>query len=142
MSWATSLRRRFGFADLLSRLPHGLARSLLLFLRGTAPVCGSEECCRRLDDSNELDLCSTFYGRPGRILCLPGLTDSFAPFREPIGHGTMPHNGKAIALPPAHSAGDDNHIIQTLPFEIAGLELREGAALGNQVERFGLEQFA
>ena len=54
----------------------------------------------------------------------------------------MPHNWKAIALPPAHSAGDDNHIIQTLPFEITGLELREGAALGNEVKRFGLQQFA
>jgi len=41
----------------------------------------------------------------------------------------MPHNRKAIALPPAHSARDDNHIIQTLPFEITGLELGQDAAL-------------
>ena len=54
----------------------------------------------------------------------------------------MSHNWKAIALPSAHSPGDDNHIVQTLPIEITGLELREGAAFGNEVERFGLEQFA
>ena len=54
----------------------------------------------------------------------------------------MPHNWKTIALPPAHSAGDDNRIIQTLPLKITGLELREGAALGNEVKRFGQQQFA
>jgi hypothetical protein len=37
----------------------------------------------------------------------------------------------------AHSAGNNDHIIQALPLEIAGLELREGAALRNEVEWFG-----
>ena len=54
----------------------------------------------------------------------------------------VPDDGKAIALPPAHSAGDDDHIVQTLPFEITGLELGERPALGNEVKRFGLKQFA
>ena len=54
----------------------------------------------------------------------------------------MPHNGKAIALPSAHSAGDDDHIVETLPFEVTRLELRQCAALGNEIKRFGLEQFA
>ena len=50
--------------------------------------------------------------------------------------------GKAIAAPCAHSAGENDYVIQTLPFEIAGLELRESAALGNEIERFGRQQFA
>src|ERR1700730_9339677 len=80
--------------------------------------------------------------RLGRIFCLPGRTDSFAPMREPILHGSMPHHWKAIVLPRAHSADDDKQITQTLPFEIKGLELRECAAFGNEVKRFGQQQFA
>ena len=50
--------------------------------------------------------------------------------------------GRPSLLPPAHSAGNDDHIVQTLPFEITGLELGERPALGNEIKRFGLKQFA
>lgn len=87
-------------------------------------------------------LCGAIKTGLGRISCLPGRADSFPPFREPIGHELTTHNWQAIALPPAHSAGDDHHVVHTLPFEITGLELREGAALGDEIKRFGLQQFA
>jgi len=72
---------------------------------------------------------------------MPGRADLFALFRKPIRRGTSYH-GKAIALPSVHPAGDDDRIIHPLPFEITGLQLSEGAALGNEKKRFGLQQFA
>jgi hypothetical protein len=71
---------------------------------------------------------------------LPGRGESLATFREPIGDGTPPDDWKIIALPRLHSAVDDEQIIQALPFEGTGLELREGAALGNEIKRFRHQQ--
>jgi hypothetical protein len=91
-------------------------------------------------NSSESNLCSATNSR--RILGPAGRTDSFVSLGQPIGHRMMSHNWKAVTLPSLHSAGDDNHIVQTLPFEVTGLELGERAALGNEIKRFVLEQFA
>ena len=73
---------------------------------------------------------------------MPARTDSFALIRKPIPHGPTPYHGKAIALPSVHPAGDDDDIIHTLLFEITGLQLSKGAAFGNQIKRFRLQQGA